>query len=341
MDLLGTERGLVAFREEQSDRERGVTLDQLSELWFTSKVRDLTRRALADYRRDYANWIGPFLGHREAALIDELDVQAWVDRDLAPLAAKTVYDRHALLYGIFKWASAVKRGIVPRNPCEETELPKRRKTSAKGLTLPEWLALRNAAYRVDEDAADLILFLGTTGWRIGEATALRVGEVDDSRPTIYVDMRNVNRKGEGLVEGAKSDAGVRRIRMFDDCAAMLRRRLVGKGPGDLVFTNGHSPTGLWEPSTFRNRWWAKCVKEAGLEHRKPTPHWLRHTHVFICHGAGMSLPEIQRRIGHADIKTTIGVYGRLIDDTPDDVAERANAMLSGYLPPVVKGEVVE
>jgi integrase len=129
--------------------------------------------------------------------------------------------------------------------------------------------------------------------------------------------------------------------MFPECAAMLRRRLVGKGPGDLVFTNGHSPTGLWEPSTFRNRWWAKAVKEAGLEHRKPTPHWLRHTHVFICHAAKMPMVEIQRRIGHADIKTTINVYGRLIDDTSDDVADLADAMLSGRLSPVVKGEVVE
>lgn len=116
---------------------------------------------------------------------------------------------------------------------------------------------------------------------------------------------------------------------------MLRRRLVGKGPGALVFTN--PPWGMWEPSTFRSRWWRKAVAAAGLEHRQPTPHWLRHTHVLICHLAGMTLPEIQRRIGHVDIKTTINVYGQMIDDMPDDVAGRLDALLAGRVP--IVGEV--
>jgi len=338
MDTLGIDRGLAAFAEERPGQAVGPTLDQLAEQWFASRVRDLTPRALADYRRDYANYIQPYFGHRGAASITELDVQAWVDRDLARLSPKTASDRHALLHGIFKWASQRKRALIPHNPCLETDLPKRTKKPPKGLTLPEWLALRDAAYRVDEDAADLIVFMATTGFRIGEATALQAGAVDDSGPKMYVTVTHVNRKGEGLVEGAKSDAGLRRLQMLPECARMLRRRIVGKGPGDLVFTNPHSPLTLWEPSTFRKRWWSKAVKLAGLEARNPTPHWLRHTHVMLCHLAGMSLPEIQRRVGHTDIKTTINVYGRMIDDMPDDVAARLDALMTGNLP--VAGEVL-
>lgn len=340
MNRHGVEKALKMSRESDPRRERGITLDQVAEKWFAYKKRDLSKRGLEDYRRDYRNWISPFLGHSEASGIDELDVQEWVDHDLAPLDAKTVASRHALLHGMMKWAAAKKRGLIPHNPCTETDLPKRTSKPPKGLRLPEWDALLRAAYAIDEDAADLILFMGSTGWRIGEATALQVGSVDDTGPKMYVEVSHVNRKGEGLVEGAKSEAGFRRIRMLDSCAAMLRRRMVGKGPGDLVFTNAHSPTGLWEPSTFRNRWWKKAVIAAGLEDRHPTPHWLRHTHVFICHAAGFTLPEIQRRIGHADIRTTINVYGRLIDDTSDEAADRADAMVGGRAPAVVAGEVI-
>jgi integrase len=339
IDMLGSERALEVFAQEAPGRPRGILLDDLAAQWFESKARDLTPRALSDYRRDYARWIGHFMGQREAASITELDVQNWVDRDLAPLSAKTVADRHALLHGILAWGAARKRALIPHNPCLETDLPKRFKKPPKGLTLPEWHALKDAAYRIDEDAADLILFLGNTGLRIGEATALQVGAVDDSGPHMYVSVTHVNRKGEGLVAGAKSDAGLRRLRIFPECAATLRRRMIGKGPGDLVFTNAHSPLGLWEPSTFRNRWWAKAVKEAGLEHRKPTPHWLRHTHVLICHAAGVPMAEIQRRIGHADIKTTINVYGRLIDDVNEESADRMELLLTGRGLPVV-GEIV-
>lgn len=338
IDALGADRGLAAFAEEQPGRPRGVTLDELADQWLAWKRRDLTPRAHADYSRDYDNWIREHLGHREAGSITEMEVQQWVDVHLASLSAKTVADRHALLHGILAWGAAKKRGLVPHNPCLETDLPKRTKKPPKGLTLPEWLALKDAAYRVDEDAADLILFMASTGWRIGEATALSVAAIDDSGPQMFVTVMQVNRKGEGVVEGAKTDAGLRRIRMLPECAAMLRRRVVGKGHRDLVFTNAHSPSGTWEPSTFRNRWWRKAVGEAGLADRRPTPHWLRHTHVLLCSLAGMSLQEIQRRLGHEDIKTTINVYGRMIDDMPDDVADRLDALLAGRVP--VVGQVV-
>lgn len=339
IETLGPDRALPILREESI--VSGPTLHDLAQQWFDQKARDLTPRALADYRRDFANWIDPHLGHRAAESITEGDVQAWVDRVLAPqLSPKTVADRHALLHGIYKWASARKRGHVPHNPCLETDLPKRTRKPPKGLTMGEWLTLRAAAYKVDLDAADLIVFMASTGWRIGEATALMARGVEDDGGRMFVTMTHVNRKGSGVVAGGKSDAAQRRISVSSDCATMIRRRLVGLGPNDYVFTNPHSPTGLWEPSTFRNRWWAKAVEAAGLTDRKPTPHWLRHTHVMLCHAAGMSLPEIQRRLGHEDIKTTINVYGRMIEDMPDDVADRLDVLLSGRAPEIVPGQVV-
>lgn len=343
--VLGVDRGLAAHAQETPSAALGPTLDEIAAQWFAwrEKRGDLTARALADYRRDFDNWISPFLGHREAALITELDVQNWVDGDLpTKLGPKSIADRHALLHGIYAWAAQRKRSLVPHNPCLETELPKRHKTPPKGLTIAEWAALKEAFYSIEgaEDAADLALFMASTGWRIGEATGLLVGSVDDTGDHMYVSVSHVRRKGEGIVAGAKSEAGLRRIRMLPECAAMLRRRVVGKGPTRPVFTNSHSPTGEWEQSTFRRRWWAKAVAKAGLSERKPTPHWLRHTHVLLCHAAGMSLPEIQRRIGHEDIKTTINVYGRLIDGMSDDVADRLDLLVSGAPPAVVAGEVV-
>jgi integrase len=340
IDALGPDRAFAALAEELN--QSGPTLAELAAEWFDWKTRDLTKRAIDDYRRDYANWIDPYFGHRQADAITEGEIQTWVDRNLSTLLApKTVADRHALLHGIYAWASARKRGLVAHNPCLETELPKRSRKAPKGLTMGEWLTLRRAAYSVDLDAADLILFMASTGWRIGEATALMVTAVEDG-PTMYVTMTHVNRKGEGVVAGGKSDAAARRIRMLPECTTMLRRRMAGlSSPNDYVFTNSHSPTGLWEPSTFRNRWWRKSVEAAGLVDRQPTPHWLRHTHVMLCHAAGMSLPEIQRRLGHADIKTTINVYGRMIDDMPDDVAARLDVLLSGSVEPeTIDAEVV-
>src|SRR5690606_33893774 len=133
---LGVDRALAEL--DGGATNDGVTVAELFAQWIDWKERDLTPRAAAEYRRDYANWIDPFFGHMPAASIDELAVQEWVDKHLAPkLGAKTVADRHALLHGVFKWAATRKRNLVPSNPCLETELPKRTKTPPKGLTLTE------------------------------------------------------------------------------------------------------------------------------------------------------------------------------------------------------------
>lgn len=325
----------------------GLSLDEIAELWFTAREADvaggdLTPRVLKGYRRDYANWISPWLGHRDAEGIRDVDVQNWIDhiRTAPKSSAKSVADRHSIMHSIYKWASHGLRGYVSHNPCVGSSLPKRHKSLPKGLRLPEFYAMLEAGREVAPDAADVVAFMGGTGWRIGEAIALTAGQVEDEGNRLYVTMGRVWRREVGFVESAKSDAGMRRMRVLGPAVGIVRRRMIGLSPGDLVFT---TPRGYaWDEASFRKRYWYKIVDKAGLTERHPTPHWLRHTHVFLCHAAGMSLAEISRRIGHSDIKTTINIYGRLIDDMTDDVADRLDALLTpGAVPLVIQGRARE
>jgi hypothetical protein len=50
--------------------------------------------------------------------------------------------------------------------------------------------------------------------------------------------------------------------------------------------------------------------------------------VALCHAAGMSLAEIQRRLGHEDIQTTINTYGRMIDEMSDEAALKLDRLLT-------------
>src|SRR5699024_10544415 len=131
------------------------------------------------------------------------------------LSPKSVADRHAILHGIFKWASAPSRHIVEHNPCVGTELPKRRRRPPKGLRPAEWQALYAALCQVDTDGADLSHFLISTGWRWSEATALSAYDVEDNGREVHVNVgRVVRRNAAGefvVVEDTKSDAGMRRI----------------------------------------------------------------------------------------------------------------------------------
>ena len=96
----------------------------------------------------------------------------------------------------------------------------------------------------------------------------------------------------------------------------------------------------WNINSFRDRRWPKIVAAAGLTGRGVTPHWLRHTHVAVCHAAGLSLAEIQRRLVHEDIQTTINIYGRMIDEMSDEAATRLDALLNGSAPKIIEGSIV-
>lgn len=339
VDAIGAAAAVEMLDAKLSSR----TVASLFAEWLEHKRPGMTIEAHRDYERQYAKWIEKPLGWRDAELLTEKDVQAWVDKTLRPnLGPKSVAKQHALLHGMYKWASSKTVGYIENDPCTETDLPRLKKKPPRGLTIPELRAMLDAGPREGlSDAADVIAVMAGTGWRPGEVLGLLAGSIEIMpNGYVYATMTNVYRRSEGIVEDGKTEAAGRRLRVMGEGAAVLARRIVGRGINDPVFP--HPRTGKpWRPAGFTRDWWPKVVAAANLTDRGPTPYWLRHTHVAICHAAGMTLPEIQRRIGHEHISTTIDVYGRMIDGMSDDVAARLDAILTGgATPQIVAGEVV-
>jgi integrase len=343
VENYGADRALKMLTDHEE--AGGITVAELAEKYLEWKGRDVTDRTLTDYRRDVTNWILPWLGHKSAEQVDESDVQGWVDHMRTRLAPKSVADRHMLLHSMYDFGRAKSRRLVTHNPCLETELPARAKrTKRKGTTVPEFRALLASAAHRNPDAHDLILYLGETGWRWSEGAPLDVRDVEDYEDGVWVDMTRVFRLDKHgrqfIAEGeAKSEAGFRRIRMFPETTAMLRRRLVGKRPGDLVFTNSRGRP--WNQNTFLRETWPRIEADAGLD-RHVTPHMLRHMHVAVLAASGVPMHEIQRRIGHEHYSTTVDVYGSMIGDIGDDALARAGEIMAGRrsAPTIAPGNIV-
>lgn len=334
------------------DRPNRLTVEQLAEKfleWKKDGTKKVTVRTLADYRRDTANYILPWFGHLPAEAVDEVAVQKWVDHMSKTLSAKSVADRHMLLHSMYEYGAARSRRLVDHNPCKETDLPVAGRKRPKGTKVPEWRRILDVAAKRNPDARDLILFLGTVGWRFSEGIALPAGNVEeDGDGRLWVDMTQVFRIVENrqalTPEAAKTYAGFRRVPVpSTECAAMLRRRTVGKAPGDLVFTNSRG--NHWNQHTFLRDTWPGLLKAADLwqgPRKSPTPHWLRHMAVAVLAAAGAAAEDIQRYIGHGELSTTMGTYGGMIGGLRREVLTNADRILSGHGPKglVVVGEVV-
>lgn len=350
VDDKGPDRALQLIADDLPDDR--LTVAQLAEQWLAWKARpgEVTARTLTDYRRDVDNWIVPWFGHRAAEVVDEADVQRWVDHMAAkPLAPKSVADRHMLLNSMFNYGRARSRRLVTHNPCEETELPKPGKKRPKGTTVLEWRSILAAAHERNPAAEDLIRYLGTVGWRFSEATALPVRCVEVRRGgVVWVDMTQVFRMVDNrqvlCPETAKSFAGFRNVPVpSEETGTMLLRRIVGKGPEDFVFTNSRG--GHWNQQTFLRETWPGILTDAGLWRgpgKSPTPHWLRHMAAAVLIAGGADVLELQRYLGHEDIKTTTGTYGGQMGGLPTLVLDQVNEILGGRGTSghVVLGEVV-
>ena len=323
IDDVGTDAA-VRLRSEAAPTAGAMRMDAVAEDFFTWKAaRVRSDRTIADYRRDYRNWIKPTFGRKRPSSITDRDVQAWIDAMHGanpPAAPKSIADRHALLHAILE--RAIRLGQATTNPCVGTDLPKKQKGLPKGLRPAEWEALHAALVTIEPEAADVAEALLVTGWRWSELTALAVGQVEDTGSEMYVSMdRVVRRNAAGqnvIVEEGKGQASVRRVQIDPDAMPMFRRHLIGKAPGDLVFTTPISPQNgkggtAWRHGNYVTRYWNPAVEAANLS-RRPTVHWLRHTHVVWMVMGGASLAELQNRIGHASITTTMNVYGRMLTD---------------------------
>lgn len=357
---LGTRAAVARLADRVAGVRTGPTVaDVWAEFIEWKRPRVRSSRTIESYEASWRS-IEPTFGAMPVDRVTEADVQRWVDgmlagrvapkavgvgdgRRLVPVSAKTIVGRHGLLHSVFKFAAGPARGYVTANPCTGTELPRLRKGPPKGLRPGEWDALHAALIQVDQDAADLALALYATGARLGEVTALATFDVVDDGRTVTLTIGHVLRREAGSVfrrvEDTKSEAGFRRVTVDPDASGMFRRRLAAASPGGLLFTNRHGRP--WLPSTFYLSWYA-AVRVANLS-RRPTPHWLRHTHVAEMLAVGVDLPKLQRRIGHEHISTTLDVYGGMEREVGDDVLERfASRRRRPVDPggPVIRGEIL-
>ena len=306
-----------------------------------------------DTRSDYLGqverldgWLTPIIG--APPVVEDLTadhVRRLVNtREAAGAAPKTISNYHGLLSAIMEYA--IERGLRTSNPCRGARLPQPAGIDDEDgsetitfLTEAEF-DLIHSCLAFDPTAQDVIVVVVGTGLRWGEVSALQVRdlELDGDVPRLTV-RRAWKHNGRGAYArpGAgrrylgkpKSRAGRRRITCSPTVVAALRRAIAGKAPTDFVFTARRG--GPLNHMHFTDRKWRKALAAARTKglFKSPRFHDLRHTHAACLISAGVPLPVIQKRLGHESIKTTVDVYGGLLDQAHEAADTAIEAALGG------------
>ncbi len=220
------------------------------------------------------------------------------------LRQTTLHYYTLFLRSFFEWLGLkVKVPIVAKPRGREVE----------ALSEEEVLRLLQAA----RDTLDILILalLLETGLRAQEALALRLRDIDFQRREIRV--RNAK-------------YGEERVVFFGELTAAALAKWLEEhpelGPDDRLLGISYS--------TLYKRL-KSLARRAGIPEERVRPHVLRHTFATEALRRGMSLPAVQRLLGHRDIKTT-QVYLHLLREDIRAEYQRAfggNAYIA-YQPPM-------
>lgn len=160
--------------------------------------------------------------------------------------------------------------------------------------------------------------LAFTGIRKSEALALQWKDIDFAHAslkiskTVYIDAR----LKRVIVQEPKTAASKRTLDMDAKTLSILkvwrhkqREELLAQGFNSLsseqfVFTQ-YLGNGLPSPTNVNN--WLEWIYRK-YPQKEITAHGFRHTHASLLFEAGATLKEVQDRLGHANVKTTLNIY---------------------------------
>lgn len=250
---------------------------------------------------------------------------------------------------VFK--KAIELNMIKQNPTIGITLPRKMETveeleskekEIKYLEKEELGVFLNVAkeHGLDNDYV-LFTLLAYSGIRTGELLALKWADIDFEENTISITKTLYNPsnnkekyqlltpKTRGSIRSIKIDPNVMKLLKVhkaqqNELKMYTRDKYLDK---DFVITrtSGHPEI----IKTIQNRM-QRLLKLANIE-KNVTPHSLRHTHTSLLIEAGVGIKEIQQRLGHTDIETTMNIYAHMTKNMEEKASQKFSELMKGLI----------
>ena len=176
----------------------------------------------------------------------------------------------------------------------------------------------------------LFRLLAFSGMRKGEALALTWNDINFTSKEIRINKTLSSGENNRLfVQTPKTKSSIRTLKMdkitldiLEEWNKLQKQDYLKLGintlkPNQLVFSNEDNK--YLQPAMTR-KWMIRIQDKYSL--KKITTHGLRHTHCSLLFEAGASLKEVQERLGHSDIQTTMNIYTHVTEKAKDEAAQK-------------------
>jgi integrase len=308
-------------------------LDEYAAAWIESTLAASDRKAstkslYASLARSHI--VASTLGGLTLDKIRPGNVEAWiVELRGKGKAASTVRQVYTVLRAILE--TAVRDGLLARNPAAAVKRPRVSPTEATYLTPPQVRALLTGA--LSSRYAPLFALLVNTGLRRGEALALHWRDVDLAAGALRVRGTLARVDGHLVVTETKTDKSRRTVPLSPTTVGILRdvrqrqRQEQLAAGSQWVRTPYVFTTELGEPCDPRNALRALHVAAGRAGLPGVGLHTLRHSAASVMLSHGVPLKVVSDVLGHASVSITGDVYGHVSPDVSRSALDVLSAAL--------------
>lgn len=332
-----TRRGFKTFKEAELElariklkinegtyqKQEPETYQDIYDLWVKQYEKTVEESTFVKTTGIFKNHILPAMHAYKIKKITvdvcQLHVDEWTDK-LKKFRIVKSYASKVLDF-------AIKRNYIQTNPFALVDMPtalKKKQSSVEekkeNFYTREELNEFLSCLKKEDNIKAYVLFhlLSYTGMRKGEALALTWNDLDFQTHEIRINKAISRGKANKLyVKSTKT--GVARTVSIDPMTESILKEWRKQQKqdylklgfntmksGQLVFSNERNE--YLQPTKTR-KWIVQIQKKYNL---KPiTTHGLRHTHCSLLFEAGASIKEVQDRLGHSDVQTTLNIYAHV------------------------------
>lgn len=349
------------FEKNDSTKKEKIQVknfEELSELWFNSFKNWVSSENTLNRVRGYLDtYIIPQFGKYKPDKISSSEIQAWANQLAINAQGALETGKKRSVKGKTKDFGAIIHKLsdifdfgtthfgLKTNPVQSIKIPPKPKSNSKRVMvlhdedLTKWLNFLESlpdtrGNRRFKIICDTLL---CSGLRINELLALTISDLDLESSEITVNKtlvwKNGNKKlhikgGITCKLSTKTDSGFRRVSV--PLNSLLQLKAFHKEMNSYFIKHRLPRSSLIFPTIYGN-YMCDRNERATLKKRLESInlpnygfHLFRHTHASILLNAGANWKELQVRMGHKSISTTMDIYAEL---APKKKVEAVNIYL--------------
>lgn len=313
---------LNGLSKPESEPQMIHTYEQIYNLWYEEYKTTVKASTLLKTERVFKNHILPAFGNKPIQDIKPMDAQNQMNNWHKKLVRASMVMNYAGL--VFDYA--IRMQLINMNPTKVIKKPVRKESvrEDKDMNFYDKDELKKfmAALESNNNFRAFVYFrlLAFTGMRKGESLALKWSDIDLEKQTLYIN-KAVSRSATGLyIQTPKTPSSIRRI-SIDDKTVSILHEYKKESPDGLVFQSEDG--GILSPAKPR-KWYLTAMKNLPDDFKQISIHGFRHTHASLLFEAGASIKDVQSRLGHSDIQTTMDVYTHVSKTAKEQLANRFN-----------------